>query len=193
MQKTWLVQGLKQLPKPSKGHLSNAHRVFGGHALGFSDSGWDVVDQLFGLQYMGAAEYEFGALPGALHEIGEARADYTSGVLRLGRTNFPRNYRTSQETDTRVPRDVFYICPKDLVSEVETRIKEIAKDKVRIKNGCRLPSALHPADDSDLSWVGGLDLNNRFFFFVDEPTFKRVCGFFGIEVAEPKKRGPNKS
>ena len=186
LQPTRLVQGLKIKQEPRDGIGKNAHRVFGGGMIGLSDDGWEATDKLFQLQYMGASEYEWGVFPKAMGFIYEQHKDYCSGVFRLSKTNFPKAYGAKQ--DDRVPRDVFYICHKEHVGEVKTRIRELAKDKVRVKNGCHLRYALHPQRRSDFDWVGGLELDNNFFFFVHEPTYREVCASFSVKVTEPKKR-----
>lgn len=72
---TGLVQRLNR-PIRSDGPLANLSRVFGGGSLGLSKAAWDVVGQVFDFDYMGAAEYEFGAVRDTLRAMIENRADY---------------------------------------------------------------------------------------------------------------------
>lgn len=58
-------------------------KVFGGEMLGLSDDAWEVLYQAFSIDYMGAAEYEFGVLPRALKQIFDERQDYSAWSFAL--------------------------------------------------------------------------------------------------------------
>lgn len=72
---TYLVQRLRQKPKSE--FMAAASRAFGGGMIGMSGDAWKFCQKVFDLDYMGAAEYEFGVFPRAMTEIVQARADYT--------------------------------------------------------------------------------------------------------------------
>ena len=55
--------------KPTSDHEAMATRAFGGHNLGLNGEGWEVCQRIFNFHYMGAAEYEFGAIPTCLRAM----------------------------------------------------------------------------------------------------------------------------
>jgi hypothetical protein len=71
---TYRVQRLKR--KPASDWQARVSQVFGGGMVGMSGDGWKFCQQVFDFDYMGAAEYEFGAIPKALKNIVDERADY---------------------------------------------------------------------------------------------------------------------
>lgn len=68
--RTWLIQRLL-VPRENRGTgpLANAHRVFGGGMLGLTTDMWELLDPIFELDYMGAAEFEFGKIPKVIGEL----------------------------------------------------------------------------------------------------------------------------
>jgi hypothetical protein len=71
---TYRVQRIK--PKPKSDFHARLSQVFGGGMVGMSNDGWKFVQQIMDFDYMGNAEYEFGAVPKALGNIVNERADY---------------------------------------------------------------------------------------------------------------------
>lgn len=71
---TYRVQRLK--PPPKSEFHATLSQVFGGGMMGISKDGWKVIQQVMDFDYMGNAEYEFGAVPKALNNIVAERADY---------------------------------------------------------------------------------------------------------------------
>src|SRR5260221_2462887 len=80
---------------------------------------------------------------------------------------------------------VWYICNKDQEDEVIDRILEDAKGKLDIKNGYqqfarvlrRDPEETYPDDT-----IGWLELDNGFFYFIDEEAAKKTATLFGVKV-----------
>ncbi len=68
--RTWLIQRLL-VPHERRGTgpLANAHRVFGGGNPGLTTDMWEMLDPIFELDYMGAAEFEFGKIPKVIGEL----------------------------------------------------------------------------------------------------------------------------
>jgi len=71
LNRTWLLQRLKKsrYNPDSKSPLAKAHRVFGGGMLGLNEKQWDLLDPIFEIDYMGAAEFEFGTIPKCLKDM----------------------------------------------------------------------------------------------------------------------------
>lgn len=55
--------------KPKSDFLAKATQAFGGGMLQLKDEAWKLLQNVFDIDYMGAAEYEFGALPRCLSNI----------------------------------------------------------------------------------------------------------------------------
>jgi hypothetical protein len=160
-------------------------RVFGGGALGLSDQAWDILDEIFTIRYMGAAEYERGALPKALHAVFEAKDSYVSGRMTLKPFQFRGHWKRSSSTEDlpkRKAQEVLYICLETATEQVKEIIIQVAKNKAEVKNGCHFPEALDPLSKEDSEYKGWLDLQNKFFFFTDKTMHDRICQAFGITV-----------
>lgn len=70
----YLIQRLTR--KPESDFMAKLSQVFGGGMLGLSADGWKVCQSVFDFDYMGAAEYEFGAISAAMRQVIANRADY---------------------------------------------------------------------------------------------------------------------
>lgn len=76
MERSYLIQRLKD---PYLGHEKNPFSFGGGYKNGgLADEAIDLLKDIFSFDYMGAAEFEFGALPKALNRIASEIKDYTT-------------------------------------------------------------------------------------------------------------------
>lgn len=189
---SYLCQRLKQPPIQNLGVLSVAHRVFGGGMLGLTDKAWDLLDQHCTIDYMGAAEYEFGELPKLLGAVA-AEADkgnLVSFAFLVGpherKLNWERQYRARKRVfpPARVAT-VFGICHKTVVGLVEERIRLLLQESkdTYVKGGGRFSSALDPVSEWDVKdpVMGWIEMSNGFLFFCDETMWRGFCGLFGVE------------
>lgn len=96
--------------------------------------------EVYGLSYMGAAEYEFGAFPAMLRRMNEATLSSTMVKLPNGKKVFVVYDSSNYESE----------------KEVQTIIRNLFKDKYHLK--CNTMS--YAADHYD-AWV---DINNGLFF-----------------------------
>jgi len=71
---TGRVQRLKR--PPTTEWQAKVTQAFGGQNLLLKDQGWKVLQKIFDFDYMGAAEYEFGAIPNCFREMIQKRKDY---------------------------------------------------------------------------------------------------------------------
>lgn len=181
LRKTRLVQTLEDPPVKNGGQLQNLHRGFVGPRL--SEAGWDLVDSLFGIHYMGAAEYEDLIMAHFLIFFQTQAHDYVTATLGLRPQQIKEAGYAGYE---RKPRVVYYICHKDHAEQVPARLVELAKDKPSVKRGGHFARALHPSNDYDKKYKGFIEYNNAFLFFTDEDMYKKVCERFCIEPAEHK-------
>ena len=83
LRSTYLVQRLK---KPYKGNADNPFN-FGGGLLrgGMNEEAYRALNQIFTFDYMGSAEFEFGAVPKAIDVIAEgfAKGDGVTGKIEI--------------------------------------------------------------------------------------------------------------
>lgn len=175
METTRLVQRLEPPFKPFGQLRDNPFSFGGGYKNGgLSDEAMDLIREVFSFDYMGAAEFEFGALPKALSSIFENREKY-------------RGY-----TNMIVVGPVYIICHQDDYTEISHRVGTLAlsgdvdNDDIHLKAATHLNRVLFPEDDARWtpSTCGWLELNNGFFFFTNKEMFEGTLELFGIEVVE---------
>ena len=166
-EKSWLVQRLERPVKPMGPFADNPFSFGGGYKNGgLTDEAMSLLREIFSFDYMGAAEFEFGALPKALQQIAKAN---------LSAFSF--------EVDG---RPVYVLAPSEWQQEVEARIREFAKDYgkhyYQLKEPTRLHAVLHdePYTDRLCGWI---ELDNGFMFFTDEEMWSKTCDLFGVEHA----------
>ena len=151
--------------------------AFGGSSPtgGMSQENFDEMSKVFSFHYMGAAEFEFGALPEAVNKVLADKVDYVTGCTKAK--------WESENWETRKMKkgigEVFYICHKDHVDEVISRIKTWAKGKhvppYHTKERVRLDDAF--ANDCFKGWF---EYDNGFLFFTDKEMFEGTKAIFGI-------------
>jgi hypothetical protein len=172
MHHVWLVQRLEAPRDP------NPFSFGGGYKNGgLSDAGMAMIRNIFSFDYMGAAEFEFGAVPQALHFL--ARQGHGEKNLVTGTVTFPEG-------------NVYYICPKEYEVDVKGYIGVWARypygtkdGKGRTKESVRLYEALRKQKYCDT--LGWLELDNGFFFTIDEDMFNKTKELFGCATDSSKQ------
>jgi hypothetical protein len=133
---------------------------------GLSDEAFNLLKGVFSFDYMGAAEYEFGAVPKCLKAIAEMRQAYDKWEITVNKT------------------PIYVIGPAPLKEEIIERIIYIANNKGYIKCGCDLNSAVglnkYCAKDKCRT-IGYLELDNNFAFFTKKETSDDFAKLLGIE------------
>jgi hypothetical protein len=153
MSRTYLVQRLKVPLNTTTLGTVKPHHVFGNSALGLTQEMWDVLDPFFEMDYMGSAEYEFGAVPKTLSDLVRDRSQLVSSSFLVeskdikpcwDREATDRRIRRSVIEDAKlkgqaVPRKkrtylapispamAYVICRKDQLEEVERRFRGLIK------------------------------------------------------------------
>lgn len=176
MKSTYLVQRL------SKGHggaVDNPFSFGGGFQNGgFNKEFMDVIRPIFEFDYMGSAEFEFGAVPEAMQFIvNQAREkNLDAGIVLVG-DNEP----------------VYVICPVPYVDEACRRIKQMRKGELRLKESTMLDRYFEGGpwskvkgkpDPSDQRICGWIEIDNGFMFFTDRNMWLQVCALFEITAKE---------
>jgi hypothetical protein len=128
---------------------------------GMSDEAMAILKEIFSFDYMGSAEFEFGAVPKAFQALTEEQANLVI------------------ETEGKV----FILCPKEYVNEAKAWVKGASIGQHRqLKESLGLQRALQEGDT--LGWLC-IDENNPFMFFIDETMFNSMCKVFGVETEAP--------
>lgn len=183
MKRSWLVQ---RLERPSGGFFGAKDNPFsfgGGYKNGgLTDEAMDLLRGVFSFDYMGAAEFEFGAVPEALSSIVHNVKKYQAFSFTFPLADVAGHWKDESKVAPEGDATIYVICHKDHVDEVQTRIKEWAgPTRDDLKESTRLANALRP-DERDTDRCGWLELNNAFFFFSDEEMWQNTARLFGIET-----------
>ena len=137
---------------------------------GFKKKTYAMLSKIFVFDYMGAAEYKWGAVPESLGKIWDygTQKELTAGVLNLEEGA------------------VFYICNRRIEKETRTVIKRIAHGGIRTRDYVGLREAVKNRDRRPGDLAGWIELDNSFMFFVDKPMFEKSAKLFGMELSAPK-------
>lgn len=180
MESSYLIQRLKRPygrvnPFSFGGGLRNG---------GLSDEAMDLLTGIFSFDYMGAAEFEFGAVPKALQKIAKSADDYQAFSFFIPLNKVAKSWRDKSIEKPVGDATVYVICNKNDVKEITTRIKKFAAENYNgnLKESTRLQGALRPLEDWDTEVMGWLELDNGFFFFTDKEMWEKVAELFGVEA-----------
>jgi len=134
---------------------------------GLSTEAKTILKTIYRFDYMGSAEFEFGAIPTAFRFM--AKQAHAKNLVAGSVGN------------------VYYITPKPYEQEVKVRIERLRQDEYsfRLKEWCGLKDALLPTKESFGSKsIGWFEIDNGFMFFVDKEMFENSCNLFGIKVKQ---------
>lgn len=179
MDRSWLVQRLNR----PVGH-DNPFSFGGGlkHG-GLSDQAMDILRGVFSFDYMGAAEFEFGAVPEALQGLAKDAKQLIAFSFAIPIREVAPDWRDKTPApDGDV--DVFVLCRKRDRDEVQARIRVWASEEYNrdLKEPTFLSSALRPSRDWHRDTAGWLELNNGFLFFADEDMWRACSAIFGVDA-----------
>lgn len=164
MKTTWLIQRLK--PRPATPFMAKVEQVFGGGALQLKPDAWKLVQNIFGIEYMGAAEFEFGSLPKSWQALAADAKELGPFELRL---------HAHPETP------VYVLCRKKQREDVINILTELALDKLRLKERAYFKEVLDPKNKEQefpITTCGWYELNNGFFFFLDKEMWEKTTKLF---------------
>lgn len=164
---TYLVQQLRE-PYKNQHNLGELFSFGCGYKNGgLSDNAMSLLKTIFSFNYMGAAEYEFGALPASLKEMAANIKKYSTWIHAINHT------------------PVYVLAPIDSKEEINIRLDEIASNKPYIKCGCDLDVAVGKSKwtkKENCKTIGYLELDNHFAFFVQKHPWEQFCKLFGVET-----------
>jgi hypothetical protein len=129
---------------------------------GLSEEAMEILNPIMRFDYMGSAEFEFGALPEALN--------------KMLQTGFSRFLIKDVEAENK-KADLHLFCNLEIKEEMESRLRAIAKDKLDLKEPARInkmieaygdPEGTHPRFVEDL--IGGIELDNGAIYFIHQES-----------------------
>ena len=167
MERTYLIQ---RLTKP-RGFINPFSFGGGLRNGGLSEKAMDMLKGIMSFDYMGSAEFEWGAVPAAFRFIAE----------QASKGNILANSITASNGEL-----VYYLCPGEYSGEVHTRIKQLleAKDEysLNLKERCGLKEVVFGEGKYKSDIVGWLEIDNGFMFFTDAEMYEAVCKLFGVRA-----------
>ncbi len=165
MKQSWLIQ---RLLKPREGWENNPFNFGGGFKNGgLSDNAMNLIKGIFEFDYMGAAEFEWGAVPEALNIIAKSAS---TNSLTKGSFKPSRKYT----------KLVYYICQKEHEEYVKNFIKSLLKPKSPMLKEMTLLDAVIEDKEYCRKYCGWLELDNGFFFFTDKDMFEKTSKLFSV-------------
>lgn len=174
MKQTWLVQRLKK-PYDTESKLSQVAEAFsfGGGLVngGLTKEAMQLLRPLFSFDYMGSAEFEFGAVPKSLSHIVQNRNNYQQVIFEIDYET--KDWKTRKEL--KGTREVLVICNVNQIEEIEKRLKTFAKNTFNhTKEMINFDRSLADCQ-YDIDTIGWLELDNHFLFFKNIETGNKVA------------------
>ena len=141
---------------------------FGGGLVngGLTENAMKLLRPIFGFDYMGSAEFEFGAVQQSIAVIAKSSENYISGSIEINPKKVP----------------IYYICQGADKEDVQELICQLAEDKYRNLKEASLMKQVLEGDSYAAKRIGGwLEIDNHFFFFTDKTMFEKVAELFQIK------------
>lgn len=198
---TWLIQALNK-PHKTPGPFKVNPFSFGGGGSGLKHETAQMLENIWSPEYMGSAEYEFGAFAQTLKAIYEYRkADLLiATVVDIDGKMAEKSGSWYSKGQAKARTSVFVICCKNHFDNVVQSIDSLINDTkipqphgpeaaVRLKRSIRLWDALYNPShyweaDSWSHFGGGLELDNGWFVFTDLEMFRKTCELYELKVPE---------
>jgi len=165
MKHSYLIQRLRR-PHDSVNPFSFGA---GGPYGGFNPEALAIVSKVWCFDYMGAAQFEQGAVPEALERI-----------VQYAHQGKARNHTLFLDGHS-----VYSLSEQGTEQEVAQRITQMYTDErtLHLREYCGLRASL---ENKDRDVVGWLELENAYMFFIDETMFRGALHLFGIDRAVKK-------
>jgi len=173
MQKPFLIQRL-QKPYKTESSIFKDDNAFS-FGCGYKNGGLNpevmkMLKPIFRFDYMGSAEFEFGALPKAFQKLLLHRVNNISSEITC----------TTQKGNT---AQVYIICKKDDLAEIQSYLQAKANDEymknLHTKEHVGLQDVI---DDSSRhrDVCGWIELDTCFMFFTDKDMFEKTKFLLGV-------------
>ena len=180
MNEPYLIQRMTKPFRKADGKVSTNPFNFGGGYKngGFSKEGWDIIKEIVAFDYMGSAEFEFGALPESFAVIAQNHQNYTAAEMVINKT------------------PVYYICYKETQETVADWLKKLAKNKFHLKDASHFERAVGYLDKWDKAYkdfvpywrktIGWIDIRNHYMFFTDKEVYDKLVETLRIGLPDEK-------
>lgn len=206
MERTYLIQRVTK-PRHSPLGIMNPFS-FGAGGGRLSEKAMELLGPVMNFDYMMAAEYEFGAVPAALNKIYQnaVKQNLFFSALEIKTKDVKlKNDKWTNWTPRKWKNCLVYIIgSKDDQAEIERRVRLLATDEARcmadnyfkyakkdglhegmyVRDYPRLNEFIKYEPTYDDHVVGGLELDNGFFYTADKEMAVAFGKLFGIELQE---------
>lgn len=188
MRRSWLIQRLR---KPSDSTIVNAFAFGGGIKNGgLTDEAMKLVQQVCSVDYMGAAEFEFGIFQETLEKIVIDIKQFIAGSFKVDYRYDHRGWGEEPSKLYEGKKRVYYLCQKEDEEEVKARISKWAMKEPYgdTKESIALNMSMSDMPrESYQEIVGWLELDNGFMFFTDKKMWRGACKMFGVKTPSKKE------
>jgi hypothetical protein len=155
--------------------------AFGGGLLngGFTPEAFALLKPIFSFTYMGAAEFEFGALPTTFHFLYSQARNPTGQGLVTGEIKFTGKSRAKRYLEIK-GKSVYYICPTSYETQVREYITSMAIDNCvyHMKSYTGLHYTLAGITSKSCGWI---EIRSGYMFFTDYTMYTKTKQLFGLE------------
>lgn len=163
--------------------LSSAFTFGGGYKNGgLSDEAWKVISEIWRYDYMGSAEFEFGALPKSFEYINKNFSNYVTGEIEV--ECLRDKWDTPDKKEIITKGIVYYFVEKEKEKELKKYIKHFANrnkrppEKYFTKEFIGLERGLNPIKEHELNYGGWHCIYNNFLMFTDKTMFNKFKTIF---------------
>jgi len=162
MKRSFLIQRLETPFIPKEGQIDVGCLAFGGGLRngGIAEDAMKMLKQIWSFDYMGSAEFEFGAVNEALEMLVREQLELVAGFFSVPYKYKQYNWGDTPEQEYSGSEKVFYLCRKEDEVEVKERIRRFAKAgtpevRVHTKEVVGLGTEICPRQEGQ---IGGLSL-----------------------------------
>lgn len=139
---------------------------------GLSDELFSILSQIWSYDYMGSAEFEFGALPKSWKSIYDNQKQYILGEVVV--TAKRNNYKTTPTTTEKKKASIYYFCKKNDEAELKEWIGKFANEVKHDFNTKEYVGLANSIFDDKLRVIGWHDIHNDFLFFSNKLMFDKM-------------------
>lgn len=178
MKNSYLIQRLKNQYKQCRAEINDFDSVFEVGSKTFSKDSIKLICSFVIFDYMGSAEFEFGAIPSAFKEMANQIDKYVADSFPVEYKFEDYNYDKKNLCFYGGEKEIFYICEKSQEDEIKNRIKKWAITDIHreVKEDPYIQKSL--ALENNV--VGWFEINNNFLFFQDKKMWDDMCTIFGL-------------
>ena len=160
---------------------------------GFTKEGSNELNKVFRFAYMGASEYEWGAIPLSMKRFADGinAGEYVATYVTVNHIvpNLDKRGRLDMFSKGGTPAEtkVFIMCHKSHVDKVEEFLNLASQQKYGVtRDYIQMDEVLYPDKSKIKAYIeyaiGGLDLDNNFIYLTDKIAIHYMCKLFDIKV-----------